>query len=94
MTLDPGALGGSGWTFGLSPVVSAMLSGVVGACAAYMSSAVLLTPRCVSPSRSFFYMRQCFRAIRCFDWFICVSAGFEKKSYFTLRSGWAPDVWS
>ena len=32
MTLDPGAPGDSNWTFRLSPVVSAMLSGVVGAC--------------------------------------------------------------
>ena len=53
MTLDPGAPGGSGWTFGLSPVVSAMLSGVMGACGLYMSSCVLLAPRCVSPSRFF-----------------------------------------
>ena len=51
MTLDPGAPGGSGWTFGLSPVVSALLLGVVSMCVAYMSSCVVLAPRCVSPSR-------------------------------------------
>ena len=62
MTLDPGAPGGSGWTFGLSPVVSAMLSGVVGVCGLY-SSCVLLAPRCVSPSRFFSLMRREFRAI-------------------------------
>ena len=53
MTLDPGAPGGSGWTFGLSPVVSAMLSGVVDACVACMASCLLPAPRCVSTTRFF-----------------------------------------
>ena len=39
------------WTIA---VVSAMLSGVVGACVAYMPSCVLLALRCVSPSRCCF----------------------------------------
>ena len=49
MTLDPDAPGGRGWTFGLSPVVvSAMLSGVMGACVA-MYGVVCVTgaPMCV-----------------------------------------------
>ena len=48
MTLDPGAPGGSGWTFGLSPVVSAMLSGVVGACGLYVVVCVAGAPMCIT----------------------------------------------
>ena len=48
MTLDPGAPSGSCWTFGLSPVASAMLSGVVGACVACMSSCVAGAPTCIT----------------------------------------------
>ena len=49
MTLDPGALGGSSWTFGLSLVVSAMLSGVVGACVAYnVVACVAGAPMCIT----------------------------------------------
>ena len=49
MTLDPGALGGNGWTFGLSPVVSAMLSGVVvGACGLYVVVCVAGVPMCIT----------------------------------------------
>ena len=55
MTLDPGAPGGRGWRFGLSPVVSAMFSGVVGMCVACVASCVLLAPRCVSPTRFFLH---------------------------------------
>ena len=47
MTLDPSAPSGSGSTFGLSPVVSAMLSGVIGACVVCVAPCVLLAPRCV-----------------------------------------------
>ena len=47
MTLDPSAPSGSGSTFGLSPVVSAMLSGVMGVCVVCVAPCVLLAPRCV-----------------------------------------------
>ena len=46
--LDPGAPGGSGWTFGLSPVVSAMLSVVVGACGLYVVVCVAGAPMCIT----------------------------------------------
>ena len=55
MTLDPGAPGGSGWTFGLSSGVSAMLLGVVDACVACMPSCVLFAHRYVSSTRFFSY---------------------------------------
>ena len=55
MTLDRGSPGSSGWTFGLPPVVSAMLSGVVGACVA-MCGVVYVTgsPVCVVLYHVFF----------------------------------------
>ena len=48
MTLDPGAPGGSGWTFGLSPVVSAMLSGMVSECGLYVVVCVAGAWMCIT----------------------------------------------
>ena len=93
MTLDPGAPGDSNWTFRLSPVVSAMLSGVVGACVAYMSSCVLLAPRCVSPSRFFFACGEMLGQSEVLIGPSVFLLSLKKKSYFTLSSGWAPDFW-
>ena len=83
MILDPAvAPGGSGWTFGLSPVVSAMLSGVVGACVAYMSSCVLLAPRCVSPSRFFFACGEILGQSDVLIGLFMFLLGLEKKKLF------------
>ena len=55
MTLDPGAPGGSGCTFGLSLVVSAMLSDVVSACVCGLYGVVCVAgaPMCI-PDTFFF----------------------------------------
>ena len=55
MALDPGAPSGGGWIFGLSPVVSAMLSGVVGACVCGLYGVVCVAgaPMCITDTLVF-----------------------------------------
>ena len=92
ITLDPGAPGGSGWTFGLSPVVSAMLSGVVGACGLYVIVCVAGAPMCITVT----LFSSCGESLGQSDVLIGLFVfllGLKKKSYFTLSSGWAPDFW-
>ena len=92
---DPGSRrsGGSGWTFGLSPVVSAMLSGVVGARGPYVVVCVAGAPTCITVT--FFFV--CGEILGQSDvvmiGLFVFLLGLKKKSYFTVRSGWAPDFW-
>ena len=70
-----------------------MLSGVVGACVAWMASCVLLALRCVSPTRFFFACGGILGYSNVWIGPPVFLLGRGKKSYFTLSSGWASDFW-
>ena len=84
---DPGAPGGSGWTFALSPVVSAMFSGVVGACVAlYVVVYVAGAPMYITDTLFF----ACGGSLGHSDVLIGPSVFLlvgEKTRYLTLSSG-------